>query len=162
MALIKNFIKDDLIAHLSAFDMQALAQACQISGFQVPLLTLIDTLELATALLPNQKHGLQHVSMSLGMPPFQHYDAEAGASSCAGVLIRLAQRHGGFARLRASHPEAENRLSAHGSASLTYDDLPHWIIEMLKLTPMPARITTRGLIWFWHIQLGERLKERRA
>lgn len=134
LARITDFIKDDLIAHHSAFDMQALAQACQISGLQVPLLTSIDTLVLARALLPNQKHGLQDVSMSLGMPPFQHHDAETDAIACAGVLIRLAKRHGGFARLRASHPEAENRLSAHGSTSLT-NDLPHWIKENVEAHP---------------------------
>lgn len=135
LARITDFIQDDIIAHHGAFDMQALAQACHFSGLQVPLLTSIDTLVLARALLPNQKHGLQDVSMSLGMPPFQHHDAEADAIACAGVLIRLAKRHGGFARLRASHPEAENRLSAQGSISLTNYGLPPWIKENVEAHP---------------------------
>lgn len=132
---MKDFIKGDLIAHHSAFDIRALVHACQLSGLQVPLLTSIDTLVLAKALLPNQKHGLQDVSASLGVPPFQHHDAQADAVACAGILIKLAERLGGLAQLRASHPEAENRLSSHSSISLTNIDLPTWIKEKVEAHP---------------------------
>lgn len=135
LARITDLIEGDLIAHHGAFDMQALAHACQLSGLQVPLLTSLDTLVLARALLPDQKHGLQDVSMSLGMPPFQHHDAQADAIACAGILIKLAERHGGLAQLRASHPGAENQLSSHSLTSLTNINLPAWIKEKVEAHP---------------------------
>jgi DNA polymerase III subunit epsilon len=136
LTAIMDFCDEDVIAHHSMFDIQALSHACQLSGLPTPGFTSIDTQALAKAFLPNQKAGLEDVSGSLGLPEFKHHDAEADAVACARIVIELALRHGGLDRLLSSVPLIVTPPSEHARlASRVTVILPSWIRKKIEEMP---------------------------
>lgn len=91
-----DFIGADLlVAHNAAFERSALAAACEQARLPVPGGSILCTVALARALLPElPRHKLPLVLAELGMSPGNHHDALADAYDAARVLQGLAVRTG--------------------------------------------------------------------
>jgi DNA polymerase III subunit epsilon len=139
LTALLNFAEEDVFAHHSMFDMQALSQACELSALRAPILTSIDTQALAKSLLPIKNFGLKDVARALALPRFKHHDAEEDAVTCARILIELARSQGGLNQLLLSSPAAKEgapetiRCLARASS-----ELHPWIRKKIEENPYSA------------------------
>lgn len=112
---ILAFSNGDTLAHHSPFDIQAIIAACSLSGVSTPTLNYIDTETLARATLSLESFALPDVAKSLGLPPFEHHNAEDDAVTCARILVKLARPYGSIDALVAATPQLPRRRSWPGS-----------------------------------------------
>lgn len=85
---------DVLVAHNAAFDRSVLVQASAEYGYDASATPFVCTLQVAKTLLDLDSYRLPVVAAALGLPPFDHHDAGAGARSAALVALALAARVG--------------------------------------------------------------------
>lgn len=94
LPLISRFIGDDiLIAHNAPFDRSVLVTTCALYDIDTPPNEWRDTLMAAKRCLTLASYALPAVCNHLGLPPFEHHQAENDARFAALVGVELAQRH---------------------------------------------------------------------
>lgn len=135
MSSMLAFSNGDTLAHHSPFDIQAIIAACSLSGVSTPTLNYIDTETLARATLSLESFALPDVAKSLGLPPFEHHNAEDDAVTCARILVKLARPYGSIDALVAATPAAKTTVVA-GQHHVSSDrGLPTWVIENIRAFP---------------------------
>lgn len=91
---IARYVGDDvLIAHNAAFDRSVMAQTCALYDMESPPNEWRDTLAAAKRCLTLASFALPAVCNHLGLPTFEHHNAEDDARSAALVGIGLAKLH---------------------------------------------------------------------
>lgn len=91
---IARYAGDDvLIAHNAAFDRSVMTKTCALYDMEIPPNEWRDTLMAAKRCLTLASYALPAVCNHLGLPPFEHHDAENDAQSAALVGIALAQHY---------------------------------------------------------------------
>lgn len=110
--------QDPLVAHHAAFDVAFISRAMRAYGLPALTNPVIDTLEWARELVPEQRsHKLEALCIAFGVPASGFHRAMADAEALGGVFPELLRRY----RLRLSHLLAQHeRIDA---VALRYAEL---------------------------------------
>jgi len=90
-----DYIDDDLVvAHNAGFDMGVIRGACLATAVEPPELGYVCSLQVARRSYRLESYRLPVVAAAAGVPEFDHHDAVADATACAGIMIDAASRYG--------------------------------------------------------------------
>lgn len=106
MPALAAFIgKDPLVAHHATFDLAFLGRALKAVGLPPLDQAVVDTLEWARELVPEQRsHKLEALCVAFGVPASGFHRAMADAEALAGVFPELLRRY----RARLAHLHAQH------------------------------------------------------
>lgn len=93
---VADFIgPDPLVAHNAAFDSSVLVRSSEAVGYAVSGLRFVCTYRAARGLLALGSYSLPFVAAELGLPSFDHHNADADAETAAHVALALTRLVGG-------------------------------------------------------------------
>ena len=118
------------VAHNAPFDKAVYERASQQTGLRTPAAQWFDTLVLSRRYVQAPNHKLKTVTQTLGLPEFNHHEAEADAIAAARIVLEVSQRerlgsvHELWARPEVGRAHNEYKQRSHPSRFTRVADLP--------------------------------------